>query len=502
VLKKVLIANRGEIAVRVARTCREMGLGTVAVYSDADRDALFVRMADEAVGIGPPPAAQSYLNIERILDAARTSGADALHPGYGFLSENPDLSEACVKAGISFIGPSPAAMRTMGRKTAARAAMRAADVPVVPGDDGGRGGFPDAATAVQAARRIGFPVLIKASAGGGGKGMRLCADPERFEGDFEGARREATAAFGDGSIYIEKAIQRPRHVEVQVFGDTHGHTVHMFERDCSIQRRHQKVVEETPSPAVDTALASRMGEIAVRAARAVSYVGAGTVEFLLDQSGDFYFLEMNTRLQVEHPVTELVTGLDLVRWQVLVASGEPLPLTQDRIARRGAAIECRVYAEDPVQFFPSPGKIVTYREPGGPGVRVDSGVLAGSVVSASYDPLLAKLCTWGEDRAQAVARMRRALSEYVVLGPRTNLPLHAAVMDHPEFAAGRYDTGFLERHRDELRLPKIEDEEAIVAAAMAVIRADMSGHARASAAADGVGVSAWLASERWRRGRR
>ena len=497
-LDKILIANRGEIAVRVARTCREMGIATVAVYSDADRHALHVRLADEAVFIGPPPARQSYLDIERIVDAARRTGARAIHPGYGFLSENAGFAEACALAGLVFIGPSAAAMRTMGSKTGARAAMRAAGVLVVPGDDGGPSGFPDAATALDAAGRIGFPVLLKASAGGGGKGMRLCTEPARLPRDFDSARREALSAFGDGSIYLEKALSHPRHVEVQVFGDTHGGAVHLFERDCSIQRRHQKVIEETPSPAVDATLAARMGQIAVRAARAVDYSGAGTVEFLLDEGGEFYFLEMNTRLQVEHPITELVTGVDLVRWQILVASGDPLPLSQERIERRGAAIECRIYAEDPEKFLPSPGRIAVYREPAGPGVRMDSGVQLGSEVTPFYDPLLAKLCTWGEDRAFAIARMRRALGETVILGPRTNLPLHIAVLGHAEFGAGRYDTGFLERHRTELTLPKVEGDALDVAFAVAAMRADAAAKDRPGAT-EGDGPSAWRAAERWRR---
>jgi acetyl-CoA carboxylase, biotin carboxylase subunit len=493
---KILIANRGEIAVRVARTCRDMGIRTVAVYSEADRDALHVRMADQAAAIGPAPARESYLDVERIVDAACKTGAHAIHPGYGFLSENPEFREACARAGIVFIGPSATAMRTMGNKTAARAAMRAAGVPVVPGDDGGPGGFADAAAALAAARRIGFPVLLKAAAGGGGKGMRFCADPARLPADFEAARRETVAAFGDGTIYLEKALCRPRHVEVQVFGDGHGGAVHFFERDCSVQRRHQKVVEETPSPAVDADLCARMGEIAVRAARAVDYVGAGTVEFLLDESGRFYFLEMNTRLQVEHPITELVTGIDLVRWQIEVAAGSPLPLAQERIVRRGAAVECRVYAEDPVSFLPSPGRIGVYREPSGPGVRVDSGVESGSEVTPLYDPLLAKLCAFGADRAEALARMRRALGEYVILGPRTNLPLHLGVLGHPDFAAGRYDTGFLERHAAEIRLPTLEGDALAVAAVVAALGAESRA---GETPPPGDGTNAWRAAERWRR---
>ena len=379
-IKRVLVANRGEIAVRVMRTARELGKESVAVYSDVDRRAAHVMMADHAVAIGPAPASESYLVVDRIIEACRETGADAIHPGYGFLSENPSLARACADAGITFIGPPAAAMELMGSKTAARAAVVAAGLPVVPGNSGPEGkGFPDAETALIAAREIGFPVLIKAAAGGGGKGMRLVPGPDGFTGAFDGARREASSAFGDGTVYLERAVVRPRHVEIQVFADTRGGTVHLGERDCSIQRRHQKVIEETPSPAVTAALRAEMGAAAVKAARACDYVGAGTVEFLLDQDGAFYFLEMNTRLQVEHPVTEMVYGLDLVAWQIAVAEGEALPMSQEQLdgRRRGAAIECRVYAEDPERFLPSPGPITHLRVPAGPYVRDDSGVLRG-----------------------------------------------------------------------------------------------------------------------------
>lgn len=433
------------------RTCRDRGIETVAVFSDADRLAPHVLMADRAHHIGPPPARESYLVSERILQACRDSGADAVHPGYGFLSENDAFAEACEQAGIAFIGPRPEAMRTMGSKTRARAAMIAAGVPVVPGDNGpGEGGFPNAAAALEAARTIGFPVLIKASAGGGGKGMRLVEEEGAFEAAFDGARREAASSFGDDTVYVEKAIIRPRHVEIQVFADAHGNVVHLGERDCSLQRRHQKVVEESPSPVVDAGLRSRMGESAVAAARACAYVGAGTVEFLLADDGSFYFLEMNTRLQVEHPVTEAVYALDLVSWQLDVAMGERLPLTQEEInaRHRGAAIECRVYAEDPVRFLPSTGTITHLRVPGGPHVRDDSGVYEGSEISMFYDPMVSKLVVWGEDREQALGRMRRALDEYAVRGIQTNLSFHRRVMRHEGFCSGIYDTGFIAREHD------------------------------------------------------
>ncbi|MCS6799479.1 MAG: acetyl-CoA carboxylase biotin carboxylase subunit [Myxococcota bacterium] len=446
--RKVLVANRGEIAVRIIRTLREMGISPVAVYSEADRDALHVRMADEALPIGPAPARQSYLDVERIVDAARRSRAEALHPGYGFLSENPALARACADAGIAFIGPPPEAMEAMGSKTAARERMVAAGVPVVPGAH-----VEGLEEARRAARELGYPVMLKAAAGGGGKGMRQVERDEDLAAAWERARSEALAAFGDGRVYVEKAIVRPRHVEIQVLGDRHGHVVHLFERDCSIQRRHQKVVEETPSPApvLTAERVERMGEVAVRAARAVGYHSAGTVEFLLDEEGRFYFLEMNTRLQVEHPITELTVGLDLVREMVRIAAGEPLGYAQPDVRRRGHAIECRIYAEDPsTGFLPSPGRIRALRVPSGPFVRDDSCAYEGCEISGHYDPLVSKLCVWAPDRAQAIARMRRALAEYVVDGIRTNLPFHLALFEHPEFVAGRYDTGFIARHEREL----------------------------------------------------
>lgn len=443
---KVLVANRGEIAVRVIRTLREMGLTSVAVYSDADRDALHVRLADEAYPIGPAASAESYLRGEKILEVCAKSGAKAVHPGYGFLSENAAFVRACEAAGVIFIGPSAEAMEAMGSKTAARAKMIAAGVPVVPGAHAG-----DADALAKSADELGYPVMLKASAGGGGKGMRLVEEPSKLAESFQRAQSEARNAFGDDTVYVEKAILTPRHVEIQVLADGQGTTVHLFERDCSIQRRHQKVVEETPSPAADDALVARMGEVAVKAAEAVDYRGAGTIEFLLAPDGSFYFLEMNTRLQVEHPITELITGIDLVREQIRVAAGEKLGFTQADVTRRGHAIECRVYAEDPATgFLPSPGRIEVLRTPSGAGIRDDSGAYEGATITPHYDPLVSKLSVWAPTRAEAVTRMHRALSEYVVAGIRTNLPFHLRLMRHPEFVAGDYDTGFIARHEDAL----------------------------------------------------
>jgi acetyl-CoA carboxylase, biotin carboxylase subunit len=446
--KKVLVANRGEIAVRILRTLREMGIATVAVYSEADREALHVRMADEAVPIGPAPSRESYLVVDKIIEAAKRTGAEAIHPGYGFLSEKAELPRACVAAGITFIGPDASAMDAMGYKTSARDRMIAAGVPVVPGASA-----KDFDGIAGAAEKLGYPVMLKAAGGGGGKGMRLVSAPAELRAGWERAKSEAQSAFGDDHVYVEKAIVAPRHVEIQVLGDKHGNVVHLFERDCSIQRRHQKVVEETPSPSPVRSkdLIEKMGDVAVRAAKAVDYHSAGTIEFLLAPDGSFYFLEMNTRLQVEHPITELVTGLDLVREQVRIAAGEPLGYTQADVAQRGHAIQCRIYAEDPATgFLPSPGRIEVLRSPGGPGVRDDSGAYQGCEIASHYDPLVSKLCVWAPTRGLALARMKRALSEYVVLGIRTNLPFHIALMENEEFAAGRYDTGFIGRNEASL----------------------------------------------------
>jgi acetyl-CoA carboxylase biotin carboxylase subunit len=497
--RKVLVANRGEIAVRVIRTLREMGIAAVAVYSDADRAALHVRSADEAYPIGPPPANESYLRVDKIVAVAKQAGCDAIHPGYGFLSENPALPEACEKAGVVFIGPPPSAMRAMGSKTAARDRMEKAGVPIVPGAR-----CETTEEAIAAATRIGFPVMLKASSGGGGKGMRLVASPGEMPSAWERARSEAKKFFGDDTVYLEKAILRPRHVEIQVLGDRDGNLVHVFERDCSIQRRNQKVVEETPSPAASRELVARMGAIAVQGAKAVGYFSAGTFEFLLAQDGSFYFLEMNTRLQVEHPVTELVTGLDLVREMVRVAQGEPLGFAQEDLAARGAAIECRVYAEDPSNgFLPSPGVIESLVVPSGPGVRDDGGAYPGCTISSFYDPLISKLSVWAPTRERAVARMRRALSEYVVTGIRTNLAFHEKLFAHPEFASGRYDTGFIDRYKDELLgYPLVpESRRDAVAAAVAVAAARMeraTGATQASLGQSGSRLSPWVTQHRAR----
>jgi acetyl-CoA carboxylase biotin carboxylase subunit len=440
--KKILIANRGEIAVRVHRALRELGIASVAVYSEVDRKSLHVRKADEAYPIGPAAAGESYLNIARILDVARRSGAEAIHPGYGFLSENAAFARACRDAGIVFIGPSPEAMERLGSKTAARRTMQQAGVPVVPGT----ASLASLAEAERQAEDIGYPVMLKAAAGGGGKGMRLVRSLKGLRSAFEAAQSEALRAFGSAEVYFEKAIENPRHIEVQVLADEHGHCVYLGERECSLQRRHQKVMEEAPSPFLDEPMRRRMGEIAVRVAQAAGYTNAGTVEFLCDRNRNFYFLEMNTRLQVEHPVTEMVTGLDLVHLQVRIAAGEKLPFTQDEIKLRGHAMECRVYAEDPDNhYFPSPGRINVLISPSGPGVRRDSGVYEGWTVPIDYDPLLAKLIVYGSDRRQCIDRLLRALSEYFVGGIKTNLSLFRRVLESPEFRQARLDTGLLDR---------------------------------------------------------
>ena len=441
--KKILIANRGEIAVRVLRACREMGIATVAVYSEVDRAALHVRKADEAYLIGPTPAAESYLRMDRILEVAKRSGADAIHPGYGFLSENAKFAQACTDAGVKFIGPTPQAMEMMGSKTRARQEMEKAGVPFVPGTSRG---LASAEEGEQVAGRIGYPVMLKAAAGGGGKGMRLVHTREDLRAALESARSEAQRSFGDSEVYIEKAIVNPRHIEMQVLADEHGNTVWLGERECSIQRRHQKVLEEAPSPVVDSDMRRRMGEVAVKVAQAAHYTNAGTVEFLVDQEKNFYFLEMNTRLQVEHPVTELTTGIDLVHLQIRIAAGEKLPFAQGDIELRGHAIECRIYAEDPDNnYFPSPGRITMLLQPSGPGIRRDSGMYEGWNVPIDYDPLLAKLIGYGSNREQAVMRLERALSEYFVAGIKTNISLFQRILRDADFRAGKLDTGFLDR---------------------------------------------------------
>ena len=439
--RKVLIANRGEIALRVIRACKELGVRTVAVFSEADRESLHVRFADEEVCIGPPSARESYLNIPRIISAAEITGADAIHPGYGFLAENAEFSEICQRSEITFIGPTPSQIRQMGDKAAARRAMVEVGVPVVPGTDV----LSDPEEAMAAAKQIGFPVLVKAAAGGGGKGMRVAADADDFIRQFSMARNEAAAAFGDESVYIEKYLAKPRHIEFQILGDQHGRVVHLGERDCSVQRRHQKLVEEAPSPALTAELREKMGDAAVRGAAAIEYVGAGTVEFLLDEDGSFYFMEMNTRIQVEHPVTELVTGYDLVKEQIRAAAGLPLSIAEI-VEFRGHAIECRINAEDPDRnFAPSPGVIQTFHPPGGPGVRLDTHVYAGYRVPPFYDSLLAKLIIHGSTREEALVRMHIALSSFVLEGVHTTIPFLLRVLDHPDFIAGDVDTKFLER---------------------------------------------------------
>jgi acetyl-CoA carboxylase biotin carboxylase subunit len=440
--RKVLIANRGEIALRVIRACKELGIRTVAVYSEADRESLHVRFADEDVCIGPPSARESYLNIPRIIAAAEVTGADAIHPGYGFLAENAEFSEICEASGLTFIGPNPQQIRMMGDKATARRTMREVGVPIVPGTDA----IADPDEALAEAREIGFPVLIKAAAGGGGKGMRVAKDADDFVRQFSMARNEAAAAFNDDSVYIEKYLARPRHIEFQILGDQHGRVIHLGERDCSTQRRHQKLVEEAPSPALTPELRVRMGEAAVRGAKAIDYVGAGTIEMLLNDDGSFYFMEMNTRIQVEHPVTEMTTGFDLVKEQIRAAAGLPLSVPDRAIYLRGHAIECRINAEDPARnFAPSPGTITAFHMPGGPGVRVDTHVYAGYRVPPFYDSLIAKLICHGATRAEAVARMKHSLESFVVEGVHTTIPFLAQLMDHPDFVSGEIDTKFLER---------------------------------------------------------
>ncbi len=487
--KKILIANRGEIAVRVIRACREMDISPVAVYSEADASALHVRLADEAYLLGPAPSAESYLRMDRVIEAAHLSGAEAIHPGYGFLSENAKFARAVKEAGLTFIGPPPEAMELMGSKINARLAAIEAGAPVVPGTTASLSSFDEAR---ETAAQVGYPVLLKAAAGGGGKGMRLVADESELASALANAQSEAQSAFGDSSVYVEKAVERPRHIEIQIFSDAHGNHVHLGERECSIQRRHQKVIEECPSPINDPGLRARMGDAAVKIARACNYVGAGTVEFLVsDVTREFYFLEMNTRLQVEHPVTELVTGIDLVREQINVAAGRALSFKQEDVDWRGHAVECRVYAEDPDNnFLPSPGRITHLSVPAGPCVRDDGGVYQGAEVSIYYDPMISKLAAWGRTRAEAVERMRRALAEYTVAGIRTTLPFFRAVMRDPEFLEGRLDTGFISRFQKRQHAAQsnaapaeisageiIERDIAIIAAALSQERVSQN-HAR------------------------
>ena len=499
---KILIANRGEIAVRVMRTARRLGIATVAVYSDADAGALHVEMADEAVAIGAAPAAESYLVSEKIIDAALRTGAQAVHPGYGFLSENADFADACASNNIVFIGPPAAAIREMGEKAAAKARMEAAGVPVVPGYHGAEQGDDE----LQAeAEKIGYPVLIKAVSGGGGRGMRRVDGGGKFSTELQSARREAKNAFGDDKVLIEKYLLRSRHVEVQVFADAEGNVVHLFERDCSVQRRHQKVIEEAPAPGMSREMRQTMGQAAVAAARAIGYVGAGTVEFIADvtdglRQDRYYFMEMNTRLQVEHPVTEMITGQDLVEWQLRVAAGEPLPLAQEELSISGHAVEARIYAENPAKkFFPSSGPLLRLRQPDeGPHLRVDSGVREGDEVSIYYDPMIAKLIAWDHDRAAALRRLRSGLASFQVAGVMNNVDFLSAVAGHPAFLDGDLETGFIEQHSDELMPPAAAAGDRILAIATLDVLVNRREAAAGSAAESGDPYSPWATTDGWR----
>ncbi|MCP4440776.1 MAG: acetyl-CoA carboxylase biotin carboxylase subunit [Aureispira sp.] len=465
-MKKILVANRGEIAMRVMRTCKEMGIKTVAVYSGADRNAPHVFYADEAVCLGPAPSNQSYLLGDKIIEVSKELGVEGIHPGYGFLSENAGFAKAVTDAGITFIGPKPHAIELMGSKLAAKETVKAYNIPMVPGTD-------EAITDIEAAKKIaegiGFPILIKASAGGGGKGMRVVENIEEFESQMDRAISEALSSFGDGSVFIEKFVTSPRHIEIQVLADTHGNVIHLFERECSIQRRHQKVIEEAPSVVLTPELRAEMGACAVNVAKSCDYVGAGTVEFLLDENKNFYFLEMNTRLQVEHPVSELITGVDLVRQQILVARGEVLKIQQEDLKIQGHALELRVYAEDPsTGFLPSIGKLLTYQLPKGIGVRVDDGFREGMDIPIYYDPMIAKLITYGKDREEAIGRMLRAIKEYQIDGPSTTLPFGTYVLQHDAFVSGDFDTNFVKNHFDPTKLNQYDEQEAQLAAQLAI----------------------------------
>jgi acetyl-CoA carboxylase biotin carboxylase subunit len=457
--KKVLIANRGEIALRVIRACRELGIATVAVHSTADTNALHVRFADESVCIGPPPSRDSYLNVPALLSAAEITRADAIHPGYGFLSENAEFAEVCQKCQITFIGPKPEHIRLMGNKVRARDAAKAAGLPLLPGSPGV---LKSAAEAEELAKEIGFPVILKAAAGGGGRGMKIVREPRALAQAFATASAEAVNAFSNGDMYLERYVEKPRHIEIQIVGDLYGNVVHLFERECSVQRRHQKLIEEAPSMAVSPALREEMGRVSVNAMKEIGYSNLGTIEYLLDENGRFYFMEMNTRVQVEHPVTEQITGVDLLRTQLLLAGGEKLAFTQDQLSIKAAAIECRINAEDPVTFAPWPGKITAYNPPGGLGVRVDSAAYENYTIPAHYDSLVAKLIVTADDRDLAIRRMQRALSEYVIQGIRTNIPFHRAALQEESFIRGEYDTRFVERmHASETgtqRLKKAVEE--------------------------------------------
>lgn len=493
---KLLIANRGEIAMRILRACHELGIATVAVYSDADRNALHVRYAKEAYNIGPPPANQSYLMIDKIIEVAKKSGAGAIHPGYGFLAERAEFAQACIDNDIVFVGPPPYAIAVMGDKQTARETVKAAGVPIVPGAPAGSD-----EELIAAAQDFGFPLLIKASAGGGGKGMRPVYKAEEMPDALQSARREAKAAFGDDTVYLERLIENGRHIEIQLLADIHGNVIHLGERECSLQRRHQKVIEESPSYAVDEELRQKMGAVAVAAAKAVGYVNAGTIEFLLDKDKNFYFLEMNTRLQVEHPITELVTGVDIVQEMLRIARGRRLRFTQEDIVMSGWAIECRINAEDPYSnYMPSTGKITVSRVPTGPGVRVDTGVFPGYEITPYYDPMISKLICYGETRGEAILRMRRALEEYRIMGVKTNIPFHQHMMNSHRFMAGEFDTKFVE---DRFRMDERLDSSDMEAAIMATLMAHKEGQQASQMVAPGArDTSNWKWLSRWERLRR
>lgn len=489
-IRKVLVANRGEIALRIMRSAREMGIKSVAVYSEADREALHVRFADEAVLIGPPPSSESYLRMEKIIQAAKATGADAIHPGYGFLSENEDFASLVEKEGLIFIGPSAASIELMGSKLAAKAAVAKFNVPLVPGTSEP---ISDVNEAKKIAAKIGYPILIKASAGGGGKGMRIVQNEAEFQEQMERAIGEATSAFGDGSVFIEKYVTKPRHIEFQIFGDKHGNVIHLFERECSIQRRHQKVVEEAPSSILTPERREAMGQAAINVAKSCGYYGAGTVEFILDENSDFYFLEMNTRLQVEHPVTEQITGIDLVKLQIKVAEGEKLPFTQSEITMKGHAVEVRVYAEDPANnFLPDIGTLKTYKRPQGHGIRVDDGFEEGMDIPFYYDPMIAKLITHAENREEAIGKMIRAIDDYEITGIETTLGFCRFVMEHEAFTSGKFDTRFVESYfKPEVLKSKAYDDEEKIASVLAVMFGNGAGKKEITVAETTQPVSKW-----------
>ena len=494
-MRKILVANRGEIALRVMKACREMGIPTVAVYSTSDKGSLHVQFADEAVCIGSPPPLESYLNIEKIISTAKQTGADAIHPGYGFLAENSDFARRCAEESIIFIGPNHEAMRLLGNKIESRKTMVKAGIPVIPGM---MAGCAEVGSVVKEATQMGFPVLVKAAGGGGGKGMRIVRESKELEESLAACMREARSAFGDATIYLEKYIEKPRHVEFQILADTYGNVIHLFERECSIQRRYQKIVEETPSVALDRELREKMGNVAVQVAKTAGYTNAGTVEFLLDPTGKFYFLEVNARVQVEHPITEAVVGVDLVKQQIRIASGEKLTLKQEDLRQRGHAIECRIYAEDPENgFLPSAGKILFLKEPVGPGIRCDSGIWTGCEVSVHYDPILSKLVVWDETREQARRRMASALREYVILGIKTTVHFLADIMEHPAFAEGKTHTGFIPEHFSDWKLTEGDPSETKIALLAAAALGRSGPAVRAFATAREV-FSPWKSNSRWR----